>query len=158
MNKNEFPNRPPRLMRVFQGMDLFYFVTFNTHNRLPILANDQVHNAFCNFGEEANRRNVAIGRYVIMPDHIHLFVKMPPEGITLAKWVQALKSVLGKTILAIGHPKPHWQEGFFDHLLRSGESYGQKWEYVRQNPARKGLIEPGGNWPYQGELCVIPWL
>ena len=32
------------------------------------------------------------------------------------------------------------QEGFFDHLLRSYESYAQKWEYVRENPVRAGLV------------------
>ena len=33
------------------------------------------------------------------------------------------------------------QEGFFDHLLRSHESYAQKWEYIRQNPVRAGLVK-----------------
>ncbi len=34
-----------------------------------------------------------------------------------------------------------WQEEFFDHLLRSGESYSQKWDYVKENPARVGLVD-----------------
>jgi hypothetical protein len=31
---------------------------------------------------------------------------------------------------------PIWQREFFDHLLRSEESYDQKWNYVRENPVR----------------------
>ncbi|MEP6708834.1 MAG: hypothetical protein ABJB32_01730 [Verrucomicrobiota bacterium] len=50
---------------------------------------------------------------------------MPSEGVTLTKWVQALKSVMGKKLLALGFDKPHWQEGFFDHFLRSSESYAE---------------------------------
>src|SRR5205823_1911443 len=45
-----------------------------------------------------------------------------------------------------------WQEQFFDHVLRSGESYSQKWEYVRQNPVRAGLVASADEWPWQGEL------
>jgi REP element-mobilizing transposase RayT len=45
-----------------------------------------------------------------------------------------------------------WQEQFFDHVLRSGESYSQKWEYVRQNPVRAGLVASADEWSWQGEL------
>src|SRR4029077_12085115 len=30
---------------------------------------------------------------------------------------------------------------FFDHLLRSEESYDQKWNYVRDNPVRADLAQ-----------------
>ena len=69
--------------------------------------------------------------------------------------MQSLKSVLGKTLLALGHAKPHWQEGFFDHLLRRNESYAEKWEYVRQNPVRKDLCGRVEDWPYQGEMFPL---
>ena len=45
-----------------------------------------------------------------------------------------------------------WQEEFFDHVLRSGESYGQKWSYVRENPVRAGLVATSEAWPWQGEI------
>jgi len=48
-----------------------------------------------------------------------------------------------------------WQEGFFDHILRNDESMRQKWEYIRQNPVRAGLITDPKDWPYQGEIVVI---
>jgi putative transposase len=81
-----------------------------------------------------------------------LFVAFPPTGITLSQWVQSLKSVLGKQLLRVGVQKPHWQEGFFDHLLRSSESYSEKWQYVRMNPVRAGLSREPEDWPYQGEI------
>jgi len=56
---------------------------------------------------------------------------------------------------AITAPLPHWQEGFFDHLLRSDESHAEKWEYVRQNPVRAGLCHQPEEWPYQGEIVLI---
>jgi hypothetical protein len=48
-----------------------------------------------------------------------------------------------------------WEEGFFDHVLRSNESYSQKWHYVRENPVRAGLVRSVEDWPYQGEIVYI---
>jgi len=92
-----------------------------------------------------------------MPDHVHVFVALPQTGTTLPNWVQSLRNVIGKTLLRVGVQKPHWQEGFFDHLLRGSESYSQKWEYVRMNPVRAGLSETPESWSYQGEIVRIPF-
>ena len=48
-----------------------------------------------------------------------------------------------------------WQPGFFDHLLRGDESYAEKWEYVRGNPVRHGLVRCAEHWKYQGEVVWI---
>ena len=48
-----------------------------------------------------------------------------------------------------------WERGFFDHVIRNAESYAQKWDYVRQNPVRAGLVERAEDWPYQGEIVQI---
>lgn len=154
---HRFPRRPPRLPTVFQNANAFYFVTFNTRERRPLLADEALHQVWLAFARRASEHGTWVGRYVVMPDHIHLFVWLAPET-ELAAWVQALKAVLGKELLRLGHQKPHWQEGFFDHLLRSGEGYEQKWEYVRQNPVRKGLCAGPENWPYQGEITPLECL
>jgi putative transposase len=121
-----------------------------------MLAHDEIHDTFRSFCQRAEREHgVAVGRYVLMPDHAHLFVALPTDGITLDAWVQSLRSVLGKMLLKKGHNKPHWQEGFFDHVLRSAESYAQKWEYVRMNPVRAGLCATAEEWPYQGEIVPL---
>jgi putative transposase len=48
-----------------------------------------------------------------------------------------------------------WQEEFFDHVLRSRESYNQKWHYVKENPVRAGLVEQSDDWPWQGEVELL---
>ena len=45
-----------------------------------------------------------------------------------------------------------WQEEFFDHVLRSSESYSEKWNYVRNNPVRHGFVTNADEWPWQGEI------
>ena len=137
-------------------MEPLHFVTFNTWRRTHLLARHEVHEVFLAFCERAHTDfQVNVGRYVIMPDHLHLFVFMPRTGMLLERWVQSLRSVVGKRLLALGAPKPHWQEGFFDHVLRNGESYAQKWDYVRLNPVRAGLCALSDDWPFQGEIVSI---
>lgn len=45
-----------------------------------------------------------------------------------------------------------WQGEFFDHVLRSSESYDQKWSYVRDNPLRAGLVANSDDWPFHGQI------
>jgi hypothetical protein len=47
--------------------------------------------------------------------------------------------------------------GGFHHRLRAGESYGQKWQYVRENPVRAGLVANPDDWPYHGRVHEIHW-
>jgi REP element-mobilizing transposase RayT len=114
-----------------------------------------VHAAFVAFASEANsRKNIAVGRYVIMPDHVHLFVR-GADDFQVVPWVGTLKQDLGKQIEPSGAISPIWQRGFFDHVLRTDESYTQKWNYVRDNPVRAGLVANADNWPYSGEIVLI---
>jgi REP element-mobilizing transposase RayT len=126
-----------------------------------LLATEAVHNALTSFSQRAyDKHGIAVGRYVIMPDHIHLFVCGPPD-FELGRWMGMLKQYLEKAAVAPASParrrlqKPFWQRRFFDHVLRSEESYAQKWEYVRENPVRAGFVTDPGDWRYAGEIIRI---
>jgi len=150
----QFKHRPLRLDRLFISHPL-YFVTFCTHSRAKWLASDQVHAALVEFGKRAERNHaIAIGRYVIMPDHIHLFVRGRVDFV-LGPWVGLLKQVVARAGRRSRARGQIWQEGFFDHVLRNDESYQQEWIYVRDNPVRAGLAESSDDWPYQGEIIYI---
>ena len=147
----DYPRRPPRI-QLFQKVSPFYFVTFNTFKQRKLLARLDLHKVFIHFCQRArDEHNIEVGNYVIMPDHIHLFVRLNSEK-RLAQWVQSLRSVLGKVLVSKGIDKPHWQEGFFDHVMRSSESYREKWHYINENPVRAGLCKVVTEWPYRGEI------
>lgn len=151
-DEKQHPKRPPRI-QLFPKVRPFYFVTFNTSKRQRILANDAIHRAFIAFAKTAHKEyQVSVGQYVIMPDHIHFFVSIPEDGIQLQAWIKSLKSILGKALFESGIDKPHWQEGFFDHVLRSGDSYSEKWNYVYLNPVRAGLVDKPADWRFSGEI------
>jgi len=89
-----------------------------------------------------------------MPDHVHLFVR-GGHDFRLDPWIGALKQTLAKAARLYRAKGQIWEEGFFDHVLRSNESYSQKWTYVRENPARAGLVKSAKDCAYQGEIVYI---
>ena len=74
VESRKFAARPLRLSQVFPSPPL-YFVTFCTHRRRACLASAELHTAFIQFANRGyEKSNVAVGRYVIMPDHVHLVI------------------------------------------------------------------------------------
>ncbi len=88
-----------------------------------------------------------------MPDHVHFFCSPEIDAKPLPTFMQAWKQWSSKRIvtdLKIGGAI--WQPEFFDHVLRSSESYSQKWDYVRENPVRAGLVSKTDDWPWHGKI------
>jgi REP element-mobilizing transposase RayT len=91
-----------------------------------------------------------------MPDHVHFFCRPRPQAKTLSQFMAAWKQWTAKRLIReIVYDLPVWQAEFFDHVLRSSESYAQKWEYVRGNPLRAGLVTRAEDWPWQGEIEIL---
>ncbi len=69
--------RPPRLEQIFQTYDPpLFFVTICTIHPQEIEDLEAAHHAFEAYIPRARDEfGVAVGRYVIMPDHVHFFVR-----------------------------------------------------------------------------------
>ena len=146
--------RPPRLRPIFDSYPApLFFVTACTFNRQLFPSLLDVHRAFVEYCARAESFNIAVGRYVIMPNHIHFFVR-GAHDFTLSDWMKGVKRGIANRFTSIGK-EFKWQPGFFDHLLRNDESYGKKWNYVRQNPVRANLVVNADDWPHAGEIVYI---
>ena len=111
-------DRPHRLDLIYSNQPL-YFVTFPTRDRKRIPSLDGAQTVLEQYAHRAIENfNVALGGYVIMPDHVHLFVR-GDRNFTLSSWIGGLKRAISVTL---GVTKL-WQPRFFDHILRSDESY-----------------------------------
>ncbi len=144
-----------RLDCVFSDRPL-YFITTATSDRRPLLAKPEIAAILLDELRLAkSRRGWTVGRYVFMPDHLHFFCTEGGDGpsSTLSQFVGQFKQWTSKRIAAcVDARQPIWQREFFDHLLRSNESYESKWIYVRDNPVRAGLVARWEDWPYAGEI------
>ena len=127
-------------------------MTACTHERQRILNKTDVHQQFAEFGKEGEARGAWLGAYVLMPEHLRAFVVIDDERLNLSRWIKSLKNAVSKVLRGKGIRPPHWQKGFFDHMLRSADSYSAKWEYVRENPVRARLVNNWWEWPFIGEI------
>ena len=91
------------------------------------------------------RKDCRVELLVLMPDHLHLIIKLP-DSVQLACWMRSLKRWISRKTGV------RFQENFFDHRLRSPASAKQKWDYVNMNPVRAGLISRPEDWPYRYTL------
>jgi len=136
------PRRQRRLDRIFDS-SAAYFLTLCTDRRTRALDQADVFERVRGFATGSPEHyGVFVDCLVLMPDHIHLIVTIAPDTVTtLGAWVKAFKAVVANRDFK-------WQAGYFDHVLRSHESRSEKWEYIRMNPVRAGLVEDPAQWPY----------
>ena len=194
---------------------IMLYVTVVTGKRNAMLADKAVQDCIVAAWKAA--ADWLVGRYVIMPDHIHFFcapATYPPPDFH--RWMKQWKAQVSRSFpiglragrahgrVALGAtgngadaaatsaalpptddaaatsatlpptddaaatsaalpnvplslPSPLFQRDCWDRQLRTGESYAQKWEYVRNNPVRKGLVAHADEWPYQGQVNVLEW-
>ncbi|PYL07243.1 MAG: hypothetical protein DME33_11080 [Verrucomicrobia bacterium] len=86
-------DRPQRLGLIYINQPL-YFVTFATRDRKRIPSFDRAQLALEQYAHCAIAKfNVALGRYVIMSDRIHLFVR-GDRSLILSSWVGGLKRAI----------------------------------------------------------------
>ena len=133
---------------------ILQFVTVCTKERRPLLAQSLMHERLRDTWSDST--HYLVGRYVIMPDHVHLFcspASTPPED--LGRWIRFRKSAVARANPAANGKL--WQRDYWDTQLRSSQSYAAKWDYVQHNPVRAGLVNSVDDWPYQGEIHPLIW-
>ena len=133
-----------------QERAVIYFITCCTHSRQKCLDSQQAHEAILTAWQRLP--NWLVGRYTIMPDHLHFFALPFSREANLSNFMQAFRALVTRQLRPANFPYPLWQREFFDHILRSGENYEEKWNYVWLNPVRHQLVAEPGDWPYSGEI------
>ena len=148
--------RPAHFPTVTVGFrSIIIFLTVCTRYRKPLLANDEAAQLVIGSWQAANFWRV--GRYVIMPNHIHLFCAPNTSSPQpLKKWIEYWRNQVTRT-WPHRTQIPIWQREFWDRQLRRSDSYAEKWQYVVNNPVRHGYVRRAEDWPYQGELNVLEW-
>ena len=82
-----------------------------------------------------------VGIFLAMPDHWHALAEFPDPS-DMANVVRNWKRFVAKRTGVV------WQDGFFDRRLRTLSDILEKWEYIRSNPVKAGLVPSPEAWRY----------
>lgn len=84
-----------------------------------------------------------------MPEHVHLLVSEPEQEL-LAKAIQALKIASAQRArhYLAQSATPFWQKRYFDHNVRSVESFETILRYIHRNPVKRGLARKPEEWEW----------
>ena len=154
----ELPQRiPNRLSDYDYNANGAYFITICTKDRKPILSQivgDDAHIVPKPYGRVVEKYicNVPeIEKYVIMPDHIHMIIRLEngsmfasiptnarPQHNRISTIVRSIKVLVAKEI---GHTI--FQRSYYDHVIRNQQDYNEVWEYIENNP-EKCIIQKRG--------------
>ena len=143
----------PRLRRLDQLFTKYpvYFLTTCTDNRRSLLASTKAHDAFVAFALGAPRHHIFVGRYVIMPDHLHLFAAFADQSPSLPQWMKALKRTLAKNLARKYLSGNFWQK----KLFRSRSEIGRiVWAEMAICGAESGSGQSGVRY---AEMAVSRW-
>ena len=154
----ELPQRKPnRIPEYDYSQNGAYFVTICTQDRKKILSTivgDDAHIVPKPYGRIAEKyiRNVPeIEKYMIMPDHIHMIIRLDngsmwastptdekPQHNRISNIVRSIKVLAAKEI-----GEPIFQRSYYDHVIRNQQDYDEVWEYIENNP-RKWIMQNRG--------------
>jgi len=98
------------------------------------------------------RCGFSIYAYCFMPDHCHILAVSIAESSDLAKAVRAFKGSAAARARSLGI-RNLWQRDYYDHILRSSESFDAAAAYIFENPVRAS--DPR-EWPFSGSF-VFEW-
>lgn len=92
--------------------------------------------------------SVRIEHYVIMPNHVHLLVRltgkgpMGASGPTLFRIVKAVKGLSTRAA-----KREIWQDNYYEHIIRDENDFLACWQYIENNPAQWAEDEYYGGTP-----------
>ncbi len=77
---------------------------------------------------------VHLEKYVIMPNHIHMILRLDPfmeKKLTLVQIVALFKAGVSRKA-----GRSIWQRSFYEHTIRTQAEYDKIWTYIHNNPAK----------------------
>ena len=145
--------KPNRLEKFDYSLAGYYFITICTADRKAILSRivgapsgrpqEIILTQYGKIVEEVIKdipkhyKNTEIEKFVIMPNHIHMILKIAENGgrpmgaPTVSQIIRQTKGVIARKV---GFSV--FQRSFYDHIIRDENDYLQIWNYIDGNPLK----------------------
>ena len=134
----------------------------------------QVHHLRTAFAQTQACYPFRIDAFVVLPDHLHCILTLPPHDAGFSLRWGAIKARFTRSVKAGGvNPTLRsvskrskgdagiWQRRFWDHHIRDQADFTNHLHYCWNNPVKHGLVRRASDWPLssiqreirQGRIC-----
>ena len=83
-------------------------------------------------------KSITVDKYCIMPDHIHLIIRINCDESGRIISAPTLSTVVGSLKRWVSKQAKNsiWQKSFFDHAIRNEQDYVETMNYIKNNPLK----------------------
>ena len=103
------------------------------------------------------RRPFYIDAWVVLPDHFHCVLTLPPSDDDFSTRLRLIKTTFAKQLplteqrSAVRVRKGErgiWQRRFWEHAVQDERDYEKHVDYIHINPVKHGYVQRVSDWPY----------
>jgi putative transposase len=137
-----------------QGGTFFFTVTLVDRNSSALV--DYVGTLRAAFRAARRERPFAIDAIVILPDHLHAILTLPPADADFSGRWRRIKGHFSSALIDDGvriARAPNgdlalWQRRFWEHTIRDETDFERHVDYIHFNPMKHGLVQRVRDWPH----------
>jgi putative transposase len=144
-----------RYRRNFVPGGTFFFTVALADRRSRVLVENVVALRTA-FRMARNERPFGIDAIVILPDHLHVIMTLPPGDADFSGRWRRIKGDFTHQVAAASGKVPInrkgeyalWQRRFWEHTIRDDDDYARHVDYIHINPVKHGLVRRVQDWPH----------
>lgn len=134
-----------------------YFLTINLLDRRMDLLTRHIESLREAVRRTRIERPFHIDAWVVLPEHIHCVITLPPGDNDFSNRIKAIKIRFVRAlepdewrspVRAAKGERGIWQRRFWEHVIRDDDDYARHLDYVHFNPVKHGHAASVAQWPY----------
>lgn len=146
----------PHYRRLWQAGGTYFFTVTLLQRNTDLLTR---HIALLRNAVKSVRRRYPfiIHGWVVLPDHLHCVIELPPEDADFARRWRLIKLVFSKGLPIEEQRSSYrlergergiWQRPYWEHPIRGERDFQAHLDYVHVNPLKHGLVVRVADWLY----------
>ncbi len=134
--------------------DRIFFVTTNLHRKAAPFSPSERTLLLESLAAERQRTVFYLYGYVVMPSHLHLL--LDPGEQALSDLMRNYKSKAALSLVNAGTRRgPFWQSRYYDSICRHVRNFGDKLEYIHNNPVESKLVSRPEDWLWSSAAWYV---
>jgi REP-associated tyrosine transposase len=144
-----------RYRRNFISGGTFFFTVTLADRRSSVLV-DHIASLRAAFREAGRERPFVVDAIVVLPDHLHTIMTLPPEDADFSGRWRRIKGLFTRHVARSGMSISRdqrgefdlWQRRFWEHTVRDDGDLARHVDYIHYNPVKHGFVTRVDDWPY----------